>query len=94
MPVDLPHTDSAIEFETSLLSLAEGRKEASKAPSARLSLMACRWHVTASLSSNLQISHVIIVPISGQDSDHEVPMPATDLLTVTPTPSQPMGASM
>lgn len=94
MPVDLPHTDSAIEFKTSLLSLAERREEASKAPSARSSFVACRWHVTASLSSNQQIPHVIIIPISGQNSDHEALMPATDLATVTPTPSQPMGASM
>jgi hypothetical protein len=94
MPVDLPHTHHTIEFETSMLSLAEGREEASKAPEVRLSLVACRWHVTASLSSNLHLQNVIIIPISGQSSNHGGLLPATDLFNVTPTPSQPMGASM
>lgn len=52
---DLPHVDLPIEFVVSLLSLAGGRKGCREASSWRLRLAKCRWHVTAWLSSNLDV---------------------------------------
>jgi len=88
--VDLPHTDKAIEFEISLLSLSEG--SFSSPSSARLSLSECRWHVTAWLSSNSAPSMHVINSTSGQHSDDEALAPATILLIAVSTPSQPMDA--
>lgn len=76
-PVEFPYADHFIEFEIPPLSLAEG------------SFGNLEWEIEFGWHVATTLKHVI-TPIFGQHTDDEALAPSTDLLTVAPTPSQPV----